>query len=311
MAAVYPKRLCQLLSVDLWRILRVDRGAVVRRWPLQYLHSGVYYKCEKCTLGKSAPPGAEHTLVPGECRYGQPAYQPAARDSRAARPQRSDLEDPTSPFKMLARSGDYSKVRIALPASLPLSAESVLYLKAALMSMIETCLPVFEKMTHRDYDHWLSDPILLRVFQDVFAGHLNVLGVLSSLRPWCRKVPDPYLSSSCAPIRLLLAGTLRDWVVHDFEDMALLSHSQLHAPVEEADWHVHVFGVLPLEKRKHEEDSHQEEDSHPGDARPGDHHLNHYLNRSRVQAARLQSLLLLREFRPTPDLPPAQRLQHR
>ena len=65
---------------------------------------------------------------------------------------------------------------------------------------------------------------------------------------WCRsghgsgKVPDPYLSSACAPVRLLISGDIRSWKVNGLEDMRVLSHSQLHAAVDEADWHVHLFG---------------------------------------------------------------------
>ena len=233
------------------------------RWPLEYLRSGGYYKCEKSALWAS-----RHLQAPNTPWFRANAAMVSPRtswrqDAPAARPSRSDLADPTTPFNFLARSGNYSRIKLALPASLPLSSMSVLYLKAALMSMIESCLLIFEKMTSHDYDHLLDDPILLRVFQDVFDGQLNVLSVLSSLRPWCRKVPDPYPSSSCAPIRVLIAGTLRDWVLHQPEDMTQLSHSQLHAPVDEADWHVHLFGVFPLEKRKQ-----QEELTSPADRQP-------------------------------------------
>ena len=87
----------------------------------------------------------------------------------------------------------------------------------------------------------MTDPVLLRVFQDVFAPELQVLGVLRSLRPWKRKVPDPYLSSSCAPIRQLIRGSLKAWRVQAPEDMRLMSHSQLRASVEEADWHARLW----------------------------------------------------------------------
>ena len=149
------------------------------------------------------------------------------------------------PFKTLALSGDYSRVSLSLPSSLALSANNLVYLKAALMQLVESCLDVFQEHTDRDYDHWLADPILLRIFQDIFDGELN-LGVLVSLRPWRRKIPDPYLSSSCAPMRMLIEGHIREWHVRPLEDiMRLLSHSQLHAPVDEADLHIHVFGYLP------------------------------------------------------------------
>ncbi|CAE7553108.1 RE1, partial [Symbiodinium sp. CCMP2456] len=151
-------------------------------------------------------------------------------------------EDITGPFKFLARSGDYSRVSLEVHSSLTIRPEPQLYLKAAMMQLIESCLEIFQATTSRDYDHWLSDPVLLRVFQDVFHEIMSVLGVLVSLRPWHRKVPDPYLSSACAPMRLLISGEIRSWKIHGLEDMRVLSHHQLHAPVEEADWHVHLFG---------------------------------------------------------------------
>ena len=132
-----------------------------------------------------------------------------------------------------------------MDASVRFSPDKRLYLKAALVQFIQSCIGIFSEATGTDYDHWLDDPVLLRVFQDVFAPELQVLGVLCSLRPWKRKVPDPYLSSSCAPIRQLIRGSLKAWHVQAPEDMRLMSHSQLHAPVDEADWHVHVFGYEP------------------------------------------------------------------
>ena len=266
LAAVYPKRMAQAMAQDLWSILRADKATICLKWPrsLFWAH-GIYYTCERCQLGRAAPPGCEHTMVPGECRYGQPARQqararpdaqpptpsttsPAAPSDAGspsaapARMARSDLEDITGPFKFLARNGDYSRVSLEVHPSLTLRSEPQLYLKAALMQLLDSCLDLFKANASRDYDHWLSDPVLLRVFQEVFQEIMSVLGVLVSLRPWQRKVPDPYLSSACAPMRLLINGDIRSWKVNSLEDMRVLSHSQLHAAVDEADWHVHLFG---------------------------------------------------------------------
>ena len=246
LAAVYPRRLCKILAQDLWRILRQEGLQRCPVWPrsLFWMH-GLYYACERCQLGRSCPPGVEHTFVPGECRYGQPHRQPAAArpgDGQASRAAPGDLEDPTGPFKFLARSGDFSSVALDVHASFDLLPESRLYLKAALMQLLEAGLGIFSEATAADYDHWVDDLVLLRVIQDVFAPHFRVLAIMISLRPWCRKVPDPELTSACAPLRLLIEGDVRHWRVHALEDMRLMSHQQLHAPVEEADWHVHLFG---------------------------------------------------------------------
>ena len=275
MAAVYPKRMCQALCQDFWKMLRQEGATQFPVWPQPLFgHLNVYYTCERCQLGRAAPPGCEHTMVPDECRYGQPSMRaraarpqasvpastaaeasaaaPAASSSTAdpssasAPPLRSiDLENLTGPFKFLARSGDYSRVQLAVHSSLVLSIENRLYLKAALMQLVESCLDLFAAATDRDFRHWLSDPVLIRVFQEVFSDVMNVLGVLVALRPWKLQVPDPQLSSDAAPMRLLVSGHVRDWTVNALEDMRVLSHNQLEADVDEADWHVYVFGVCP------------------------------------------------------------------
>ena len=128
-------------------------------------------------------------------------------------------------------------------ASVELLPESRLYLKAAaLMQMVEAGLGIFEEATAIDYDHWVDDLVLLQVIKEAFAPHFNVLAIMLSLRPWTRRTPDPDLSSACAPLRLLIEGDVRHWRVNAVEDMRLLSHHQLHAPVEEAGWRVHLFG---------------------------------------------------------------------
>ena len=270
LAMVFPKRLCQAVVQDFWSVLRKEGATNFAAWPTEVTGSiKILYSCERCQLGRAAPPGCEHTLVPGECRYGQPA-QCAARGqpsppapstttapsapsvppaetsgSSNASPalRRDDLEDITGPFKFLARSGDYSRIQIEVHQSLTLDIEPRLYLKAALMQLVESCLDVFSAHTKKDLRHWLQDPILLRVFQDVFSDVMNVLGVLVTLRPWQKQVPDPHLSSSVAPMRLVIFGHLRHWTVGSLEDMRVLSHQQLHADIEEADWHVYLFGV--------------------------------------------------------------------
>ena len=135
-------------------------------------------------------------------------------------------------------------VHLDVDATIELMPEPRIYLKAALHELVQSCVGIFSEAAASsvDYDHWLNDPVLLSVFQEVFAPAMEVLGVLSSLRPWRRKVPDPYLSSACAPLRLLIAGHPKSWHVHSVEDMRELSHRQLHQDVPEADWHVHLFG---------------------------------------------------------------------
>ena len=198
LAAVYPKRFCHAFGQDLWTLLRADGATSRKTWPrsLFWLRER-YYSCQRCQLGRGCPAHIEHTFVPGECRVGQPAIR-ASRETPPAQPPATspeppsrltvgDLEDPTGPFKMLARSGDYSMIALSLDATVSFAPEKRLYLKAALVQLIQSCVGIFSEATGADYDHWLDDPVLLRIFQDIFAPDLQVLGVLCSLRPWRRK----------------------------------------------------------------------------------------------------------------------------
>ena len=94
MAAVYPKRLCLLYGQDLWSILRKDNRMSCKPWPQQLLWvHGLYYSCERCQLGRAAPPGCEHTMIAGQCRYGQPGMRRARATAQHAPP----VEPPALP----------------------------------------------------------------------------------------------------------------------------------------------------------------------------------------------------------------------
>eukprot|EP00439_Symbiodinium_sp_Y106_P030438 s1854_g3.t1 len=177
----------------------------------------------------SAPPSEETTTA---------ASKDSTTTSTAPAPKRDDLEDPTGnwTFQVLGQKWGLLQGRVKLDcdASVPLDAEQRLFLKAALLQMLRTCVDLFQANTSIDYDHWLEDPVLLQVFQEIFQRHFSVLGLMCSLRPWKRKVPDPYLSSLCAPLWLLIDGDMRHWQVHAVEDMRMMSHNQLHLPVDDA-----------------------------------------------------------------------------
>ena len=75
LAAVYPHQLCRAIIKDIKKFISKSASALF-----------VGYKCEKCALGKDAPPGTEHTLVPRECRHASSLPTPgeAASSSNAA-----------------------------------------------------------------------------------------------------------------------------------------------------------------------------------------------------------------------------------
>ena len=71
---------------------------------------------------------------------------------------------------------------LEVDASIELLPESRLYLKAALVQMVDAGLGISEEVTAIDYDHWVDDLVLLQAF----ASHFNVLAIMLSLRPWSR-----------------------------------------------------------------------------------------------------------------------------
>ena len=224
LAAVCPKRFCQLFDQGQWRFLRQSGQAKLARWPLRLQRR------------------LSRLLAVGTPWYLTSVDMVSQIYSRRPKlyPSRGDLKDPTLPFKTLARSGDYSMVSLEVATSVRISPENRLYLKAFLVQVIRSTINIFSEATQRDYSHWLGDVVLRRVIQDVFASEMNVMSVLISLRR--RKVPDPHLSYSCAPLRLLISGGVKQWQVHSVEDTRELSHSQLHAEVPEADWRLELFG---------------------------------------------------------------------
>ena len=127
-------------------------------------HTLFYYSCERCQLGRAAPPGMERSMVPGQRRYGQPgmrraraaaattaepadAQQPAppappapptspavaeaASPTASSVPKEGDLESTTGPWKFLASNGDYSRIALECDSSVQLSVEGKLYCTVA------------------------------------------------------------------------------------------------------------------------------------------------------------------------------------
>ena len=60
---------------------RCGHQALRQQDQLQQPNYNIYYKCDKCRLGREAPPGTEHSLVPRECRHASSLPTPATASS--------------------------------------------------------------------------------------------------------------------------------------------------------------------------------------------------------------------------------------
>ena len=70
LAAVYPHQFCRAMVKDIKKFIAKSAESFF-----------VGYKCQKCALGKDAPPGTQHTLVPRECRHASALPTPATSSS--------------------------------------------------------------------------------------------------------------------------------------------------------------------------------------------------------------------------------------
>ena len=102
-AAVYPGRFCKAIVTDIMKYIRGNKsGAPQTTYLMNHQPTEIYYKCERCRLGRAAPPGMEHTLVPRECRVA--SSLPTPTSSTAQEPIRravvTPLEDMIREFKV-------------------------------------------------------------------------------------------------------------------------------------------------------------------------------------------------------------------
>ena len=83
-AAVYPGRFCKAIVTDIMKYLRGNKsGAPQTTYLTNHQPTKIYYKCERCRLGRAAPPGMEHTLVPRERRVASSLPTPTSSTGAA------------------------------------------------------------------------------------------------------------------------------------------------------------------------------------------------------------------------------------
>ena len=237
MAAVYPMRMCRAIVEDVWKFTQREKQNF-KKWPNELLLMVTHgYECERCTMGRAALPWMEHTFIPGQCRYGR---HPAGEGPRA----RQQVEDPLAAFKRRARQKPMTEVKLETSPTISLNVDQSFYLKYTLMVMVQDCLTLFTEAveTGADYRHWVVDPVHKAMITQIFQKDMIVKGIVYALNPWHCMVPEPQLSSRAAPLRLQISGNVKDWNIHDLEDLRELSHSQQRQKIDEIGWLITIFG---------------------------------------------------------------------
>lgn len=241
-AAAYPRTLCQRLKLDIMHALK-DRGLLeVRPWPrdLFWFNNESFYECVRCSLGRSCPPGIEHSLIPGKCRHGK---WPEGEGPRAKKKAKQE-EDPVQQWKRISSMQVMTVVELQFQLPQGISIENSNHLKKLLAEIVNTTLGIFNEAVARrmEYHHWVEDPVQLGVMKEIFSSLMQVKGIRVDLRAFTTALPEPQLTIKSAPLRLLIAGRVKKWIVGPLEDMRELSHSQLHREIDEDDWLITCFG---------------------------------------------------------------------
>eukprot|EP00435_Cladocopium_sp_Y103_P067126 s113_g29.t1 len=74
-------------------------------------------------------------------------------------------------------------------------------------------------------------------------AHCDMLvrGIMLELRPFCKSKADPQLVFDSSYLRLIIRGTIKDWIVGPMEDLREMSHNQIHEAIEEDNWMVTIY----------------------------------------------------------------------
>ena len=234
MAAVYPVRFCRAIIEDILYHLQ-PRGSFRPNRLNALTNVEIFYKCERCSMGRAALPFMEHSFIPGECRYGRHPDKAPATPSMAANP----LED----FKRAAKSHALAKkVELNYPEDFDFTAEEAVWIKYLMCEIRKSSLAVFDEAKGEDYIYWLTDPSLLMAVKHCLKKITHVHGVHVTLHPFVKAFPEPHLSAENAPLRLICRGTYESWQLYALEDLRELSPAQQREAIDEEDWMITFFG---------------------------------------------------------------------
>ena len=87
LAAVYTETFCKSIVKDI-------------KWFINQLKNyDNFYKCEKCSMGRAAPAGMEHSFLPGECRYGKWPQGEDPRERKRLEKEQQDKDDIFETFR--------------------------------------------------------------------------------------------------------------------------------------------------------------------------------------------------------------------
>ena len=127
----------------------------------------------------------------------------------------------------------------------------------AFLQLVQDALAVIEEATKAgaESSHWVTDPTLLSVVQELLKEVMTLKGIRVCLRPWHMATPTPQLTLKTTPLRIQVQGTVKHWVMEEMEDLTTYSPSQIGRAIDIDDWQITLFGSETSSREKEEERS--------------------------------------------------------
>ena len=237
-AAAYPKTMCHRMKMDIINFLHKRK--------LLNVKVESFYDCIRCQLGRFCPPEIEHTMKPGDCRYGRSGMR-----TRYKKPDPSSASDPIADWKRTADKTTLDIVTIENQLGKELEVEHSHYLKKLLIEIIDNSMGLFNEATERRviYDHWVDKPVMTALFKEIFKDILHIKGIKVNLKPWRKSNAEPTLAITSSYLRIHIRGNVKKWKIHPMEDMREMSFNQINEAIQEDEWMVTLFGMEKEEAR--------------------------------------------------------------
>ena len=99
-----------------------------------------------------------------------------------------------------------------------------------------------------NYSYWVEDPIMIGIIRGILKKVMYVKGAHVTLHPWAKVFPEPHFPAEQAPMRLMIVGEYKKWVMMPLEDLRELSPAQQRQKMDEENWMITFFGTRQEEE---------------------------------------------------------------
>ena len=145
------------------------------------------------------------------------------------------------------RKQNLDDVKLQLPPDVEFAAVDKLMLKSLLLELVNDSVNIISEKKGK-HNHWSQDPLHLAVLRKVLSKFMTVKGVSTSLHCETLPLPMPFLRTESAPLRMIIKGEVKAWIMKAVEDLRTYTDKQLKEKVYSEDWVIAVFGSSPKDR---------------------------------------------------------------